>query len=44
MIWSRYIAQAGGVDFLLTNTAVKEPVPSWAHYFQLLRLALRNTI
>jgi len=37
MIWQRYVAEAGGVDFLLTNTAVKEPVPSWTHYFQLLR-------
>lgn len=39
MIWPRYVAQAGGVDFLLTNTAVKEPVPSWTHYYQLLRFA-----
>jgi len=39
MVWQRYIAQACGVDFLLTNTAVKEPVPSWAHYYQLLRSA-----
>jgi Flp pilus assembly CpaE family ATPase len=28
------------VDFLLTNTAVKEPVPSWTHYFQMLRFAV----
>ncbi|HTB15673.1 MAG TPA: hypothetical protein VK752_29080 [Bryobacteraceae bacterium] len=39
MIWQRYIASAGGVDYLLTNTAVKEPVPSWTHYFHLLRFA-----
>jgi Flp pilus assembly CpaE family ATPase len=39
MIWQRYIASAGGVDFLLTNTAVKEPIPSWTHYFHLLRFA-----
>jgi pilus assembly protein CpaE len=39
MIWQRYITEAGGVDFLLTNTAVKEPVPSWTHYFQILRFA-----
>ena len=39
MIWPRYVAQAGGADFLLTNTAVKEPVPSWTHYYQLLRFA-----
>jgi MinD-like ATPase involved in chromosome partitioning or flagellar assembly len=37
MIWQRYVVETGGVDFLLTNTAVKEPVPSWTHYFQLLR-------
>jgi len=35
--WQRYVTQAGGVDFLLTNTASKEPVPSWADYFQILR-------
>jgi MinD-like ATPase involved in chromosome partitioning or flagellar assembly len=37
--WQRYVTQAGGVDFLLTNTASKEPVPSWADYFQILRFA-----
>jgi MinD-like ATPase involved in chromosome partitioning or flagellar assembly len=37
--WPRYITSAGGVDFLLTNTAMKEPVPSWTHYFQTLRFA-----
>jgi len=39
MIWQRYVTSAVGVDFLLTNTAVKEPVPSWTHYFHLLRFA-----
>ncbi len=38
--WQRSITQAGGVDFLLTNTAVKEPVPSWTNYFHLLRFAV----
>ena len=37
MIWQRYITEVGGVDFLLTNTAVKEPVPAWTHYFHILR-------
>jgi pilus assembly protein CpaE len=37
--WQRYVTTAGGVDFLLTNTSVKEPVPSWTHYFKLLRFA-----
>lgn len=37
MIWQRYITEAGGVDFLLTNTAVKEPIPAWTHYFHILR-------
>ncbi len=37
--WQRYVTTAGGVDFLLTNTAIKEPVPSWTHYFQILRFA-----
>jgi pilus assembly protein CpaE len=39
MTWQRSIIEAGGVNFLLTNTAVKEPVPSWTHYFHLLRFA-----
>lgn len=37
--WAQHIITAGGVDFLLTNTAKKEPVPSWAHYFKILRFA-----
>lgn len=37
--WERYVTQAGGVDFLLADTAIKEPIPSWADYFQLLRFA-----
>ena len=37
MNWQRCVTPAGGVDFLFTNTAVKEPVPAWTHYFQLLR-------
>jgi hypothetical protein len=39
MSWPRYVTSAGGVDFLLTNTAIKEPVPSWTQYFQILRFA-----
>jgi MinD-like ATPase involved in chromosome partitioning or flagellar assembly len=38
--WKRYITTVGGVEFLLTNTAIKEPVPSWTHYFQILRFAV----
>jgi MinD-like ATPase involved in chromosome partitioning or flagellar assembly len=38
--WQRYVTPAGGVDCLLTNTVVKEPVPSWTNYFQVLRLAV----
>ncbi len=38
--WQRSVTSAGGVDFLLTNTAIKEPVPSWTHYFQILRFAV----
>lgn len=37
--WQRYVTSVGGVDFLLTNTEIKEPVPAWTHYFQLLRFA-----
>jgi Flp pilus assembly CpaE family ATPase len=37
--WQRYVTSAGGTDFLLTNTAIKEPVPAWTHYFQILRFA-----
>ena len=37
--WQQQITTVGGVDFLLTNIAVKDPVPSWTHYFQILRFA-----
>ena len=39
MSWQRCVTSVGGVDFLLTNTEIKEPVPSWTHYFQILRFA-----
>lgn len=39
LTWQKYITQAGGVDFLLTKTSVKEPVPAWSHYLHLLRWA-----
>jgi Flp pilus assembly CpaE family ATPase len=39
LTWQRCIVSSGGVDFLLTNTAIKEPVPSWTHYLQILRSA-----
>lgn len=39
MSWQRYVTPAGGVDFLLTDTAMKEPIPAWTHYFQILRFA-----
>jgi Flp pilus assembly CpaE family ATPase len=35
--WQRYVTSVGGVDFLLANTVLKKPVPSWTHYFQILR-------
>jgi cellulose biosynthesis protein BcsQ len=37
--WQRYVTSAGGTDFVLTNTAIKEPAPAWTHYFQILRFA-----
>jgi Flp pilus assembly CpaE family ATPase len=37
--WQRLVTSVGGVDFLLTNTVLKEPVPTWTHYLQLLRFA-----
>jgi pilus assembly protein CpaE len=40
MAWQRLVAPVGGIDFLLANPAVKEPVPHWTHYFQLLRFAV----
>jgi len=39
MCWQRCINSACGEDFLLTNTATKAPIPSWTHYFQILRFA-----
>ncbi len=40
MAWQRLVSPVGGIDFLLANPAVKEPVPHWTHYFQLLRFAV----
>src|SRR5579884_14039 len=37
--WEKYVISAHGVDFLITDPAVKEPIPSWTHYYQLLRFA-----
>jgi len=39
MAWQRLVSPVGGIDFLLANPAIKEPVPHWTHYFQLLRFA-----
>src|ERR1700722_307259 len=39
MTWQRCVVTVGGWDVLLTNTEIKEPVPSWTHYFQILRFA-----
>jgi Flp pilus assembly CpaE family ATPase len=39
MSWQRYVTSIGGVDLLLSDTAMKEPIPSWTHYFQILRFA-----
>jgi pilus assembly protein CpaE len=40
MDWDRCLVRAAGVDYLVTDTAVKEPVPGWSDYYQLLRFAL----
>ena len=38
--WEQCLVRSNGVDYLVTNTAVKEPAPSWSDYFQLLRFVL----
>ncbi len=40
MEWDRCLVRAAGVDYLVTDTAVKEPVPGWSDYYQLLRFVL----
>jgi Flp pilus assembly CpaE family ATPase len=40
--WQGFVTSAGGVDFLFTKAASKTPVPSWTHYFQILRFAARK--
>jgi MinD-like ATPase involved in chromosome partitioning or flagellar assembly len=40
LTWQQYVTSVNGVDFLLTNTAVKEPVPAWTHYLQILRFTI----
>lgn len=37
--WTKHVATAHGVDFLLSEPAQKEPIPSWTHFYQLLRFA-----
>jgi len=38
--WQRYLLSTCGVDYLVTDTELKEPVPTWAEYYQLLRFVL----
>jgi Flp pilus assembly CpaE family ATPase len=38
--WDQCLVRAGGVDYLVTDTAVMEPVPGWSDYYQLLRFVL----
>jgi MinD-like ATPase involved in chromosome partitioning or flagellar assembly len=38
--WDHCLIRASGVDYLVTDTAVKEPVPSWSDYYQLLNFVL----
>ena len=40
MDWDRCLVRAGGVDYLVTDTSVKEPVPGWSDYYQLLQFVL----
>ena len=37
--WAQHVVTSHGVDFLLSDPALKEPIPSWTHYYQLLRFA-----
>ncbi len=37
--WEQHVVSAHGVDFLLTDPSLKDPIPSWTHYYQLLRFA-----
>lgn len=38
--WPQYATPAHGVDFLVTDPAVKEPIPAWTHYYQLFRFVM----
>lgn len=38
--WDRCLVRAAGVDYLVTDTAVKEPIPGWSDYYQLLQFVL----
>ena len=38
--WDRCLVRASGVDYLVTDTSIKEPVPGWSDYYQLLRFVL----
>jgi Flp pilus assembly CpaE family ATPase len=38
--WEQCLVRSNEVDYLVTDTAVKEPAPSWSDYFHLLHFAL----
>jgi Flp pilus assembly CpaE family ATPase len=38
--WERCLVRAAGVDYLVADPAVKEPIPGWSDYYQLLRFVL----
>jgi Mrp family chromosome partitioning ATPase len=38
--WERCLVRSNEVDYVVTDTAAKEPIPTWSDYFQLLRFVL----
>lgn len=38
--WEHCLIRSSGVDYLVTDPAMKEPVPSWSDYYQLLQFVL----
>jgi len=38
--WEQCLVRSNEVDYVVTNTAAKEPIPTWSDYFQLLRFVL----
>ena len=38
--WGNHVVRAGGVDYLVTDNDIKEPIPTWSDYYHLFQFVL----